>query len=159
MHALRPFFQYLSLYLSIALIGGAIVHMPINPVRFGMIGLIGLSLFVVASFFEAKRKAAAGELSQSIAGYLGLSFALSLGLGMLSGSIQHFLDVPQYATILIPLGFVMAFVSYGVREKTLKLREHTVFLVILLILAGSTYAGLHELSHHLDGHGHHGHAH
>ena len=41
---------------------------------------------------------------------------LSLGLGMLSGSIQH-LDFPHYAAVLLPLGVPVTLVAYMRRER------------------------------------------
>lgn len=142
MSALSSFAYYLSLYLSIALIGGSIVHMPINPVRFSIIGVIGLAMFAVASYVEVQRKRKSGDLSMSIGHYLGLSFALSLGLGMLSGAIQHYLDAPQYASILIPLGFILAFTSYGIREKHLNPQTDKLIIAATITAALLIGAGL-----------------
>jgi hypothetical protein len=156
MKALRPFLQYLSLYLSIALVGESIVHLPINPVRFSIIGCIGLALFIVSSYFEALRKKESGELNMTTARYLGLSFILSLGLGMLSGSIQHYLDSPFYASALIPIGFLMAFISYSLREASLNLKGSAPFLVALIVGTSAAGLALYKIADSIE---HAGHAH
>ena len=77
---------------------------------------------------------------------------LSLGLGMLSGGIQHFLDFPHYAAALLPLGVLLSLAAFLGRERTVPPRTQ------LLRLAGGTlafalalYLGLDHLAHDLDG--------
>jgi hypothetical protein len=49
--------------------------------------------------------------------FVGWSVLLSIGLGMLSGSIQHFLDFPHYAAVLLPLGVPVSLAAYMGRER------------------------------------------
>ena len=42
---------------------------------------------------------------------------LSIGLGMLSGSIQHFIDFPHYAAALLSLGVPVTLAAYIGRER------------------------------------------
>jgi hypothetical protein len=48
--------------------------------------------------------------------YVGWSVLLSIGLGMLSGSIQHFIDFPHYAAALLSLGVPVTLAAYVGRE-------------------------------------------
>jgi uncharacterized protein (DUF305 family) len=40
------------------------------------------------------------------------SLLLSIGIGMISGGVQHFTDFPLYSSYLIPLGLVLSFVAF-----------------------------------------------
>jgi hypothetical protein len=159
MALISPYLQYITLYLGIALIGGAIVHMPVDPFRFGMLGVVGFLLFVMASYIEGRKKQKEGTLEVSFARYLGLSFLLSLGVGMLSGSIQHFLDTPTYAAKLIPIGIILAFFAYAFREHKETLRTAFKPLVIVTIFSLVLGAGLHYVAYNLEHIGHDGHSH
>ncbi|MDN3564363.1 hypothetical protein ACFQY5_33925 [Paeniroseomonas aquatica] len=80
---------------------------------------------------------------------------LSLGLGMLSGSIQHFLDFPHYAAVLLPLGVPVTLVAYMARERLSLprpqlLRLGGVAIAFTLALA----LGLDVLADELVPHGH-----
>jgi hypothetical protein len=118
---LKQYGLYVALYLGVALTGGSIVHLPLAPVRYAVIGAVGIAVFIVASVADARRRHAAGLEGPGggIGRYVGWSVLLSLGLGMLSGAIQHFLDSPRYAAALIPLGFLLSLVAYAVRERLL----------------------------------------
>ena len=116
---LYPYVLYVALYLGVALTGGSVVHLPLDPGRYLLIGAVGVVIFIVASGLDARRRhAAAVEGGGGALGrYIAWSVALSLGLGMLSGSIQHFLDFPHYAAVLLPLGVPVTLVAYMGRER------------------------------------------
>lgn len=116
---LPPYILYVALYLGVALTGGSVVHMPLDPVRYLLIGGIGVVIFIVASALDARRRHATSVEggSGALGRYLVWSVVLSIGLGMLSGSIQHFLDFPHYAAILLPLGVPVTLAAYIGRER------------------------------------------
>jgi hypothetical protein len=116
---LRPYVLYVALYLGVALTGGSIVHLPLDPARYLLIGVTGVAIFIVASVLDARQRHAAGLEGPGggLGRYVGWSVLLSIGLGMLSGSIQHFLDFPHYAAALIPLGVVVSLIAYMGRER------------------------------------------
>jgi hypothetical protein len=116
---LPPYILYVALYLGVALTGGSVVHLPLDPGRYVLIGAIGVVIFIVASALDARRRHAAAVEggSGALGRYIAWSVVLSLGLGMLSGSIQHFLDFPHYAAVLLPLGVPVTLVAYLGRER------------------------------------------
>jgi hypothetical protein len=116
---LRPYTLYDALYLGVALTGGSIVHLPLDPARYLLIGGIGVLVFIVASVADARHRHAAGLEGPGggLGRYVGWSVLLSIGLGMLSGSIQHFIDFPHYAAVLIPLGVLVSLAAYMGRER------------------------------------------
>jgi hypothetical protein len=115
---LRPYTLYVALYLGVALTGGSIVHLPLDPARYVLIGGIGVVVFIGASVADARHRHAAGlEGPGGLGRYVGWSVLLSIGLGMLSGSIQHFIDFPHYAAVLVPLGVLVSLAAYMGRER------------------------------------------
>ena len=116
---LRPYALYVALYLGVALTGGSIVHLPLDPGRYLLIGAVGVVVFILASVADARQRHAAGLEGPGggLGRYVGWSVLLSIGLGMLSGSIQHFIDFPHYAAALIPLGVLASLAAYMGREQ------------------------------------------
>ena len=155
-HVLPPYVLYVALYLGVALAGGSVVHLPLDPGRYLLIGAVGVVVFIAASALDARRRrAAAVEGSGALGSYLAWSVALSIGLGMLSGSIQHFLDFPHYAAVLLPLGVPVTLVAYMGRERLSLprpqlLRLGAVAVAFTLVLA----LGLDTLADAIAPHGH-----
>ena len=116
---LRPYAIYVALYLGVALAGGSIVHLPLDPARYLLLGAIGVVVFIGASVADARHRHAAGLEGPGggLGRFVGWSVLLSIGLGMLSGSIQHFIDFPHYAAVLLPLGLPVSLAAYMGRER------------------------------------------
>lgn len=116
---LPPFVLYVALYLGVALTGGSVVHLPLDPGRYLLIGAIGVAVFIAASVADARRRHAAGleGAGGGLGRFVGWSVLLSIGLGMLSGSIQHFIDFPHYAATLLSLGVPVTLAAYIGRER------------------------------------------
>ena len=106
--------KYVALFVGAGLISGAVVHYPLDPGRYLLIGAAGALLFAGASaVHEAReRMTGAAELVQFVAA----SLVLALGIGMISGGIQHFSDIPARAATLIPLGAALSLVAFAVRD-------------------------------------------
>ncbi|WP_147363263.1 hypothetical protein [Deinococcus sp. RM] len=45
-----------------------------------------------------------------------MSFVLSVGIGMVTGGVQHFLDNPAYSAALISAGLILALLAFLARE-------------------------------------------
>ena len=145
---LRRYVEYLGLYLGIALVGGAIVHMPGAPLKNAAILLIGMAMFLAASVREARSKTGSTQGLHQIGVYLALSALLSVGLGMISGSIQHFDDFPHYGSILIPCGIGLSLFVFGWRESLLPRGLRMLALAVaLLVLLPLIWSGLHAFGH------------
>lgn len=114
-----PYVLYVALYLGVALTGGSVVHLPLAPGRYLLIGAVGVLVFISASVADARRRHAAGleGAGGGLGRYVGWSVVLSIGLGMLSGSIQHFVDFPHYASALLALGVPVTLAAYVGRER------------------------------------------
>jgi hypothetical protein len=139
---LRSYALYVALYLGVALAGGSIVHLPLDPARYLLLGVIGIAVFILASVADARQRHAAGLEGPGggLGSFVGWSVLLSIGLGMLSGSIQHFLDFPHYATVLLPLGVIVSLAAYMGRERLLPprltlLRLGATIMAVVVFLA------------------------
>lgn len=128
-----PYISYVSLFLGMGLISGSIVHMPVSPTRYTMIMMVGVLLFGFASFVNELKNQA--DLSKAaVLRSLAFSLLLSIGIGMMSGGVQHFSDNVEYATALIPVGFGVSLFSFVLKHQV-KLSAKKSYLLIILFVA------------------------
>jgi uncharacterized protein (DUF305 family) len=154
-----PYFVYLMYFLGVGFLGGAIVHFPVNPNLYGIIGLVGAIIFTVASTLNEWLTNKRHVLQEGVIKIILYSLVLSIGLGMISGGIQHFVDFPVYASYLIPGGFIISLIGY-VLNKEIKLdMTHKLLLIgkislisIPLFLVLNTWAKTMDIS--AGGHAH-----
>jgi hypothetical protein len=135
----KNFLVYLSKYLGVALIAGSVVHIGTLQngfVRYVILMCVGLVLMIVGNIFEAKQNGQKVNLN-----YLLLITGLSLATGFLSGGIQHFLDNPPYAGILLGIGLIGAYITYFIRDKVRLEKRNLVIVAIfsLFIILFSSY--------------------
>lgn len=106
--------KYVALFVGAGLISGAIVHYPLDKARYLVIGAIGAALFALASVLGDARPKTEGRAS--LLRFILASLVLALGIGMISGGIQHFSDIPARAATLIPLGALLSVVAFAIRD-------------------------------------------
>lgn len=131
------YFVYIIYFLGIGMTSSGIVLMPFNPIRYSVILGIGLSLYIAGCVFNEvvidKHNLSA---LQSIRLVL-LSLTLAIGIGMISGGISHFKENPTYVSFLIPLGIIISFISFTLKnnfELSRKQKLTVFFLVILFAI-------------------------
>lgn len=124
-----PYSVYLMYFLGIGFLGGAIVHFPVNPNLYGAIGAVGAIIFTIASTLNEWITNRRHVLHEGVFKIILYSLVLSIGLGMISGGIQHFVDFPIYASYLVPIGFIISLTGY-VMSKELKLDRNQKMLLI-----------------------------
>ncbi|GJF34687.1 hypothetical protein KNE206_73870 [Kitasatospora sp. NE20-6] len=142
---LGRYLGYVGYFVGAGLLSGAIVHHPLDPARYNLIAAAGAALFLTAAL--------ATELQQGrptaarLTTVLGTSLALSFGIGMLSGGMQHFEDFPDRAAALIPAGLLLSFLAYTLKEARKPLRRilGPLGLTVLLVAAGG-YMGLRQVA-------------
>ena len=123
--------KYVALFVGAGLISGSVVHFPLAPVRYAIIGAVGALLFAIASVVtEFGDRDPLRLLRVAVS-----SLALALGIGMISGSIQHFMDIPDRAALLIPLGVVLSLAAFGIRH-TLRLKRSDLALIVPWLIIG-----------------------
>lgn len=158
-----PFTAYLFLFVGMGLVAGSVVHLGevAAIARYITIGFVGMGLFVLGSYLQEIRLNPQGLPKRRILQYVIYSLALAVGIGMISGGTQHFLDFPGYASFLLPMGFVLALVAYVLRHNLkLSLRAWNALLIGALALALPLFLGLNHYAHGLpaseaQGGGHH----
>ncbi|MCX5417619.1 hypothetical protein [Streptomyces sp. NBC_00059] len=72
---------------------------------------------------------------------------LSFGIGMLSGGLQYFEDFPERGALLVPLGIVVSFVAFVLKDaETPARRVFSPLGLVILLLAGGGHFGLRTLA-------------
>ena len=113
-----PWLGHAGCFVGAGLVSGGIVHHPLDPSRYTLLAGIGVLVFLVATM--------AGELlgegerpgRGALLRVAGGSLLLALGIGMLSGGIQHFADVPDRAVVLVPAGLLLSWLAFQLRSGT-----------------------------------------
>lgn len=134
---------YIIYFLGIGMTSSGIVLMPFNSMRYSIILSIGLSLFIAGSVFnEVVIDKQNLSLRQSIKLVI-LSLTLAIGIGMISGGISHFKESPTYVSYLIPLGILISFISFSLKNNfVLSKKEKLAVYTGVLILAFTVFIGL-----------------
>ncbi len=107
-----PYLVYIGLFIGTGFLSGSIVHFPMNPARFSIIGVIGAFIFALSSTINEKYFNKANFEKEGLLKIIAFSLILSLGVGMVSGAVQHFDEEPLYASYLIPTGIMISLIGY-----------------------------------------------
>jgi len=114
-YQLRSFSAHMLNYLSIGFISGGIVHVQlfdkdknIYAAHLCIGVIVYLFRFLIISRFQ---------INSDMLKFLGVSVFVSLGTGMVNGSLQHFQDNPKIGSVLMPIGFVIVYISFVARNR------------------------------------------
>ncbi|WP_189939899.1 hypothetical protein [Streptomyces aurantiogriseus] len=123
------------------------MHHPLDPARYTLIAVAGAAVFLFATvlneFVLTKRRPGATR----VLGIVTASLALSFGIGMLSGGLQHFEDFPERAAMLIPFGLALSWVAYVLRHEPARWRSIVGPAgVLVLITAALALVGLRGIA-------------
>ncbi|MFE2724455.1 hypothetical protein [Kitasatospora sp. NPDC059327] len=119
---LNGYLGYITTFVGAGLISGAVVHYPLDPARYGLIGIIAAAVFLFGTLMNEFVLAHNRPGAARIAAVVAASLALSFGIGMLSGGLQHFDDFPDRGAWLIPTGLVLSFIAYVLRYDAARWR-------------------------------------
>ncbi|QLY80260.1 hypothetical protein [Clostridium intestinale] len=127
---------YIVYFLGIGMTSSGIVLMPFNALRYSIILCIGLGLFLTGSIFNEvvinKQHLSLAETVKLVI----LSLTLAIGIGMISGGIAHFKESPLYVTYLIPMGIVISFISFVIKNNfQISKKERVILFLGVIILA------------------------
>lgn len=152
----QGFVVHVCKYLGIALVAGSIVHAGTlggSITKYLVLIVVGIGLTVYGNILEHKIQHLRIDKNTIL-----LAIALSFGTGMLSGGIQHFDDNPGYGSLLLALGFFIAFISFGyanhkkVMNRTLIIKAVVTSLLFYTVLVFGVSKiipqGIDEESHH-----------
>jgi len=143
-----PFFTFIALFIGTGFVSGSIVHMGegINPWDLSLLA-IGILFFILGSVSQDMQQDWKRIRGEGIAAFLFLSLVLSIGIGMVSGGMQHFVDTPAYSAILIPLGLALGFMAFILKERiVLHAKEWTFIVPATLIGCAILGVGLRAVS-------------
>ena len=152
-----PWFVYVMYFLGVGFISGSIVHFPINPHFYSIIAGIGVVIFLFGAVMEKKLKEKeTGSSQSSLSSWVFLivsSLILSIGIGMLSGGIQHFTDVAEEAKIFIPLGLALSIIGFVLKSKSaISSREWKFVAIKVIALVIPIYFVTSYLAHSVQAH-------
>lgn len=132
---------YVLYFVGAGLISGAVVHHPLDPARYTVVGVIGVFVFLLATLVNEFLLASDRPALPRALMVIGASLLLSFGIGMLSGGLQHFDDFPARGAVLVPLGIVVSFVAFVLKDADASWRRifGPMGLAVLLIAAGAYF--------------------
>lgn len=139
-----PFMTYLFLFVGMGLVAGSVVHFGQTDQisRFLTIGCVGMALFIIGSYIQERLNGKALQ-QEGVLLYILYSLLLAVGIGMISGGTQHFLDFPVYASYLLPTGFLLALIAYVLRNQlSLSYKRWTALMLGALLVALPAFLGL-----------------
>ena len=128
----KPYFSYLIMFLGMGLISGSVVHAAQEDMRQYALALMGIGavLFALGSYLnEVLFKT--GILGDNVLRYVLLSLLLAIGVGMVSGTMQHFFDTPVFASYLAPIGIFISSVAFAIRQGFVLHCKNWMFLIVL----------------------------
>lgn len=125
---------YVIYFLGVGLVSSGIVLMPFNALRYSIILVCGLILYISGAIFNEvvvnKNKLSFKEVTKLVI----VSLSLAIGIGMISGGISHFKESPKYVSYLIPTGIVFSSISFTIKNKYKLDKQSKVKLGIALLI-------------------------
>ncbi len=139
---LAQFSTFLAMFVGAGFISGGIVHLGegLNAWDVSLL-LTGIGLFVVGSYVQEALFNKKNLKEEGVVPFLFYSLLLSIGVGMASGGIQHFVDTPAYSTYLIPLGLAVGVIAF-ILKQNYKLSSSQWAVLISSATAGALVLGL-----------------
>jgi len=137
----KSFVSHILCYVGVGLISGSIVHIGTlsgNETRYIVLIVLGIITFIIGTILKK------GNTTIGLT-YILISVALAIGVGMVSGGTQHYLDGPVYASFLIPFGLLLAYITYVFLEKKDQLNQKKV--IIMTILSFGLLGLLYGIAH------------
>lgn len=145
------YLSYLALFIGTAFISGAIVHSGnISELsKYIIIGVIGVSMFISGSFVQEFILNKENLREEGVVKFFLYSLLLSIGIGMISGGTQHFSDFPVYSSYLIPLGLILSYFAYLLKNNFTFTKKLLLTGSMLALIAGVGFLGLNSFANNL----------
>lgn len=140
----KAYISHLLRYVGVGLISGSIVHVGTlggGYTRYVILIIMGVIAFIAGTLLEKK------ESESSLTVFILISVIMSIGVGMVSGGTQHYLDGPVFAAFLIPIGIAVGYFAFLVRDhrSEITLKRIGAVLSIAAVLCGGLYYLAHTI--------------
>lgn len=139
----NAFVSHTLRYVGVGLISGSVVHAGTlggGSIQYIILIVLGVIAFVVGTLLEERKKS-----ERSLLKYVLISVILSLGVGMVSGGTQHYLDGPVYASFLIPIGLGVGYLAFLFRDYTSKVNLKRIVGIVLFTVV--SFGALYGIAH------------
>jgi L-asparagine transporter-like permease len=144
----RSHFATIIRYIGISFITGAISHGFFSGTRSLITGIIGIVCFTIGTLMEEDTS---NGWKAIISGAI-----LAVGIGAVTGGLQHFPDSPEQSLWILPVGFVLSLIFYAlVHGYKFGKKEYTyagISLVSVLAISVGIYALIENMD--ITAHGH-----
>jgi len=129
--AIIPFIIFILLFFGVGFISGGAVHLGegVNVWDISLV-VVGILLFVTGSYIQEVIFNKKNLIAEGIIPFLVYSLVLSIGVGMASGGIQHFVDTPQYSMFLIPIGLIIGLFAFIFKQNIQLASQQWVKLIV-----------------------------
>lgn len=127
----KAFTSHVLRYVGVGIISGSIVHIGTlggDITHYLVLVTLGIASFIAGTILEKEKGAITVQ-------FIAISVLMSIGVGMVSGGTQHYLDGPLYAAFLLPLGLLLGYITYVFLEDRKELKMRKVITAFLLSLA------------------------
>jgi len=141
----KSFASHILRYVGVGLISGSVVHAGTlggESALYITLIILGIFSFVIGTYLENENK-----FDKNFLSFIVISVIVSIGTGMVSGSTQHYLDGPVYASILLPVGLLMAYVAYLYKDFRHALSAKKIITAVLL--SSLLGLGLYGIAHQI----------
>ena len=130
-------------YLGVSFITGAISHGFFSGTRSLITWGLGIGFFIIGSLLE---EWADRQDSWKI---IIMWAILAVGIGSFTGGFQHFPDSPERSLWILPLGFLVSIVFYGLIHRYHFSKKEYIYSIVSLILISLLSFSIYT---YLDGH-------
>lgn len=139
------YLSHILRYVGVGLISGSVVHAGTlggDSLKYIVLILLGVIAFVVGTILEERKKT-----DRSLLKYVLISVILSLGVGMVSGGAQHYLDGPVYASFLVPIGLGVGYLAFLFRDYKSEVTSKRIIGIV--IFTGVFFGALYGIAHYI----------
>lgn len=118
----RAHFSTLIKYIGISFITGAISHWFFSGTRSLLTGAFGIFCFIIWTLLEEDTT---NTWQTIIAGTI-----LAVGIGSVTGGLQHFPDSPERSVLIIPIGYIISVLFFASIHKYILTKKEYFYISI-----------------------------
>lgn len=122
----RAHFSTIIKYIGISFITGAISHWFFSGTRSLLTGIVWVITFTIGTLLEEDT---ANTWTTIIAGAI-----LAVGIGSVTGGLQHFPDSPERSLWITPLGFLISLIFFKVIHAYILKKKDYIYAIIASIV-------------------------